>query len=254
LIKPARRELYPLDLCKELICYPRFDPKEFESRLAELRRLGVQGIEGRGRSTISKYRVLGKGCVGIVVSALTTEGRVALKIRRLDADRTDLIREAELLRKANSVGVGPRLFSATKNFILMELVDGLSLYDWLMETEDKRALVEVIVDLLEQCFKLDSINLDHGELSNARKHVIVTPRNKPVILDFESASDRRRPSNLTSICSFLFLRRSMRSLLATKLGEVDRTELISSLKAYKAKPSRKAVEFILKVLASNLNF
>jgi len=248
LIKPVRREFYPLESCKELICYPRFDLNEFEKRLTELRMLGVQGIEDSGQSTVSKYRVLGKGCVGIVVSALTREGRVALKIRRLDADRADLIREAELLKKANSVNVGPRLFSATKNFILMELVEGPPLYKWLTKTEDKRAIIKVIADLLEQCFKLDSIRLDHGELSDARKHVIIAYGRKPVILDFESASDHRRPSNLTSICSFLFLGGSIGKALAAKLGEVDRVRLISSLKAYKAQPSRENLESVLKVL------
>ena len=250
--RPIRSKFYLLDSCKELICYPKFDPKEFERRLTELRMLGVQGIEDRGQSTISKYRILGKGCVGLVVSALTREGRAALKIRRLDADRADLIREARLLRRANSVDVGPKLFSATKNFILMELVEGDPLYEWLVKTEDKRAIAEVIVDLLEQCFRLDSIGLDHGELSDARKHVIVTSGNRPVVLDFESASDSRRPSNLTSICSFLFLSGSMRKILAAKLGEVDRTKLIHSLRTYKAQPSRKSMEYVIKALASDL--
>jgi predicted Ser/Thr protein kinase len=41
--------------------------------------------------------VVGKGFVGIVVAAHRDSVRLALKIRRLDADREDLLQEAELL-------------------------------------------------------------------------------------------------------------------------------------------------------------
>ncbi|MEM2875677.1 MAG: RIO1 family regulatory kinase/ATPase, partial [Candidatus Bathyarchaeia archaeon] len=225
--------------CADLICYPKLDHEEFKKRLVELKELGVYGIEVRGCPLVSGFRVLGKGCVGIVVSALTETGKTALKIRRLDADRINLLREVEMLKIANSVDVGPKLISATKNFILMELIDGVLIHEWLKaRSKTKKAVRNVLTNLLEQCFRLDSVGLDHGELSDARKHVIIDGKGHPVIIDFESASNSRRPSNLTSICSFLFLGGFTAKFLSGKLEGFDRDKLINSLKTYKAEQNR----------------
>jgi putative serine/threonine protein kinase len=80
---------------------------------------------------------------------------------------------------------------------------------------------------------LDRIGLDHGELSHAPKHVIVSKEDKPVIVDFESASLNRRPSNVTSICQFLFLGDEPAKILAKKLGTVDRETVFEALRRYK---------------------
>lgn len=75
--------------------------------------------------------VLGKGCVGIVVLAYTKDRKAALKIRRMDADRSRMQHEAEMLDRANLVHVGPRLLGVSKNFLLMQFVDGHLLPKWL---------------------------------------------------------------------------------------------------------------------------
>jgi len=50
--------------------------------------------------------------------------------------------------------------------------------------------------ILEDCYSLDRIGLDHGELSNLSKHVIVG--RKITVIDFESSSTDRKVSNVTS--------------------------------------------------------
>jgi putative serine/threonine protein kinase len=46
--------------------------------------------------------------------------------------------EAEMLKKANSVGVGPKLLGVSKNFLLMQFIDGKLLPEWLETCKEKR--------------------------------------------------------------------------------------------------------------------
>ena len=148
--------------------------------------------------------VLGKGFVGIVVIAHLNGQRVAVKIRRIDADRADLLHEAAMITKANSVGVAPKLIAASKNFLLMQLIDGELLPNWLKTNKDKAAVKQVLAEVLEQCFRLDEVGLDHGELSKAPKHLLVDKLGKAFIVDFETSSLTRRVANVTAVCQYLF--------------------------------------------------
>ncbi|NIM45322.1 MAG: serine/threonine protein kinase, partial [Nitrososphaeria archaeon] len=161
----------------QVICYPRCETGELAKRLSEMRELGVKALSFRGEKRIGNIRVLGKGCVGIVVLAQTETGRAALKIRRTDADRAGMKREAEMLRIANGVEVGPKLLGFTENLLMMKFVDGILLPGWIETLEEKEGanlrVGRVLRDVLEQCWRLDEAGLDHGELSRASKHIII---------------------------------------------------------------------------------
>jgi len=107
---------------------------------------------------------------------------------------------------------------------------------------------KVLVEVLEQCFRLDHAGLDHGELSKAPKHVLVDKFGKPFIVDFETASVERRVANVTSICQYLFAGNSSASkALAEILGERSRLKLVDALKTYKKNRTRSNFEDLLKV-------
>jgi putative serine/threonine protein kinase len=216
-----------------IVCYPRARKMELRKRIGELRKLGVEGLDFVGEKRILNVPVLGKGCVGIVVLTYGHCGRAALKIRRVDADRSRMQQEAKLLQRANSVGVGPKLLRFSRNFLLMEFIEGVLLIDWLKTKRSRILIRKVLREILEQCWSLDRIGLDHGELSHAPKHVMVSKEDKPAIVDFESASLNRRPSNVTSICQFLFLGDEPAKILAKKLGTVDRETVFEALRRYK---------------------
>jgi len=149
-----------------IMCYPRHDLRELRRRIKELKKLGVTAVDFVGDKTVFNVPVLGKGYVGVVVTALTDQGKVALKIRRVDADRTGMQHEAEMLRRANSIGVGPRLLNATENFLLMEFIKGTLLPQWveMLKGRGTRSRIRrVLRAVLEQCWKLDENGLDHGE-------------------------------------------------------------------------------------------
>jgi putative serine/threonine protein kinase len=234
-----------------VLCYPRASEAELESRLEELREHGVTAVEFAGDASAFNVPVLGKGFVGIVVTAHLGGQRVALKIRRVDADRAGLEHEARMLAKANSVQVGPKLIGVSKNFLLMQLVDGWLLPEWLSGHGEKGLVRGVLGKVLEQCWRLDSVGLDHGELSKAPKHIIVNKHHEPFLVDFETASVDRKPANVTSACQFLFTSHgAVAKTVAEVLGEVNREETIDALRRYKNERSRENFNRIVHVCLS----
>ena len=231
-----------------VLCYPRASETELQRRLEELREHQVKAIEFAGETSAFNVPVLGRGFVGIVVIAHLNGQRVALKIRRIDADRLGLQHEAQMLAKANLVQVGPKLMGVSKNFLLMQLIDGNLLPDWLEKHKEKDHVRNVLNDILEQCWRLDNAGLDHGELSKAPKHLIVDRRQKPWIVDFETASIERKPANVTSVCQFLFTSGgAVATAVAEMLGERNREEIVYALRLYKKDRTRENFDRVLKV-------
>jgi putative serine/threonine protein kinase len=217
-----------------VLCYPRVSEAELQNRLEELRAHRVSAVEFTGKNSVFNVPVLGKGFVGIVVAAYVDGQRVALKIRRVDADRQGLQHEAQMLAKANAVHVGPKLKDVSKNFLLMQLVDGAVIPEWLDAHKEPVHVRGVLNDVLEQCWRLDAAGLDHGELSRAPKHIIVDKQQKPWIVDFETASDTRKPANITSVCQYLFMGGgTVAGAVAEALGERSRGGMIEALRRYK---------------------
>ncbi|MBE0519530.1 serine/threonine protein kinase [Candidatus Bathyarchaeota archaeon] len=221
-----------------VMCYPRPGKAELQKRLKELRKLRVKALEFSGEKQVFNIPVLGKGYVGIVIIAYVDGEKAALKVRRVDADRSGMQREAEMLKKANSVHVGPRLFGVSKNFLLMQFIDGDLLPKWLENRKGKAEVRKVLREVLEQCWRLDEAGLDHGELSRAPKHIILDPKDEPFIVDFETASVNRKPSNVTSICQFLFISGAVADEVAVELGGKDEKAIINALRNYKSDRTR----------------
>ena len=231
-----------------VLCYPKANEAELQSRLEELRKHGIKAVEFAGETSAFNVPVLGKGFVGIVVIAHLDGQRVALKIRRVDADRAGLQHEAQMLAKANAVQVGPRLIGVSTNFLIMQLIDGCLLPNWLDANREKEHVRGALNEVLEQCWRLDSIRLDHGELSKAPKHIIIDKQRKPFLVDFETASVDRKPANVTSACQFLFTSRgAVAKAVAEVLGEINREEAINALRLYKNERTRENFDRVLQV-------
>ncbi|MCL2475803.1 RIO1 family regulatory kinase/ATPase [Candidatus Bathycorpusculum sp.] len=236
-----------------VVCYPRATPEEMQPRMEELKMLGVEAVEFSGKSSAFTLSVLGKGYVGIVIVAHAQGKKLALKMQRVDSERESLEHEAELLVKANTVGAGPQFVATTKHFLLMELIDGYLLEEWLTTTHRSKSAVQTIVkEILEQCWRLDEIGLDHGELSKAPKHLLVNKTNTPFIVDFETASTQRNASNVTSVCQFLFQGQSeVCKTIASIIGKRDKPELLEALRNYRKNRNRQSFETLLKHCLTN---
>ncbi len=233
-----------------VLCYPRASEAELQMRLEELQKHGVKALEFAGKASAFNVPVLGKGFVGVAVIAHLNKQRVALKIRRVDADRLGLQHEAAMLAKANSVNVGPQLIDASTNFLLMQFIDGDLLPSWLEAHKDKEKahVHSVLREVLEQCWRLDAAGLDHGELSKAPKHVIVSKEQEPFLVDFETASVNRKTANVTAMSQYLFVSNSaVARMVAEALGEKNRKELVEALRLYKCNRARGNFERLLQI-------
>jgi putative serine/threonine protein kinase len=230
-----------------VLSWPRFYKKIAEERLEEIKELHVEAISMEGAQVRSGLGFIGKGHVGLVVESIFEGKRVALKIRRTDADRPGLEREAQMLEKANSVNVGPKLCTYSRNFIVMELIEGAFLRNWIIELdeEDSDILKDVLRRILDKARRLDRIGLDHGELSRIKRHIIVMDTN-PRIIDFESASINRRPSNVTSVTNFIFINRWMNDKIGKVIFVPTFNQLIEVLRRYKKNRTEKNYDEIVK--------
>lgn len=232
-----------------LLSWPSFDEALAEERLRDLRLLGVDALLLGGPHLVGSLRILGKGHVGIVVAAKMGEARAALKVRRTDADRATLRDEAELLGLANSVRVGPELLGCTDDLLLMELIEGAYLGDWLegLTPSDGGPLRDVLGSLLGDARRLDEVGLDHGELVRVRRHIIVAG-GVPRIIDFESASTGRRAANVTTVVQSLFLNQATSAKLGRLMRLPEREGLLAALRRYKAEMSDGGFGELLRVL------
>jgi putative serine/threonine protein kinase len=230
-----------------LLTYPKADLAEAQTRINELLAANITALRFRGPTRIDGIPVLGKGCVGIVVQATLGKATIALKIRRTDANRTDMMEEARLLRAANSVNVGPRLITATRNFLAMQLYEGQPLYKWVQHQRNIKTLRQVLKHLLFDCFRLDSIGLDHGELSRAPKNVLVEPNGSGRIVDFETASMVRRPANVTSLLQYFMFGAIAKNLQPLRLF-AHKTRILHALSQYKHECSVASYQNLLETL------
>jgi len=234
---------------RRVICYPTCKAEELIQRLIELKKLRIKAVQFAGKKYVRNIPVLGKGCTGIVVIAYRKNKKVALKIRRTDADRLTMQHEAQMLRKANKTNVGPRLLGTTKNFLLMEYIEGTLLPEWIKTLDGKntrKRLRHILRLVLEQAWRLDKAGLDHGELSHAPKHIIIKQNDSPCLVDFETASISRRVSNVTSLCQYLFIGSLTAKLIQRKLDRINKDELVNALRTYKKNRNRRNFEGILR--------
>ena len=229
-----------------LLSYPADDGERARVVLGELEEMGVSALVLRGRHAIDGVPVQGKGHVGIVVAALLGGEEVAVKLRRADADRASMEAEGGFLRVANGASVGPQLLGVSREVLAMELVEESYLVDWVggLGPEDVGELRGVLLDLMEQARRLDVAGLDHGELSSAQRHVIVSG-GVARIVDFESASVSRRCSNVTSMAQYLFFNRGMVGGVEGVMPLPDRDGLVGALSAYRRRPGEASFRRVL---------
>jgi len=244
-IKKFSEEPYSL-----ILGYPKATNRQIKSRINELEKLKIKSILLTGPTTLGKLAILGKGYVGVVVLAKKGNKQVALKIRRTDSQRKDMKNESILLKLVNSVDVGPKMFAVSKNFLVMEYIEGEKISDWvdlLKGVGSTKKLKSTIKKILQDCYKLDRLGFDHGELSNVSKHVIVG-KTKSTLIDFESSSTKRRPSNVTSITQAFFIGSGIARKTQKIYENPPKEKIIGALKQYKQKKTQESFEQLLKIL------
>ncbi len=244
--------LYSLDnigvFHRLVLCYPpRYcNDDVLHERLESLRRAGVDYIVDYGGYGLYGYHVLGKGYSSIVTLCIQDNEVRVLKIRRLDSRRRGLEFEAVILEYLEPYELSPKIYSWSKDYIVMEYVDGIPLPIYIENMIGEiDHLRRVLRKLLVKAFLLDGLGVDHGELNRPGSHVMVVG-DDIVFLDFESASVSRRPRNLTSLASYLFLRsRFRRKLMCSDIGD---EEIIYRLRMYKERLNSRSLRRVLEII------
>jgi len=234
----------------KILGYPKASLRQLQSRISELEKLKIKSISFSGQTTIGSLQILGKGYVGVVVLAKKRKNVIALKIRRLDSQRSEMRSEAKLLKLVNTVNVGPKLYGVSKNFLVMEYLEGDKIGDWIQSLRgvgSSKKLKSVVRTILEDCYKLDRMGFDHGELSSISKHVIIG-KSRVTLIDFESSSVNRKVSNVTSVTQAIFIG----SGIAKKVQKIykipPKQKIIDVLRIYKQEQTRRSFDNILNIL------
>lgn len=225
------------DICR-MLCYPNGNIECCKRRMKILEEYGVYGLVNYGLKSVGNLKVVDIGYSSIIVLSITEgHGLVVLKILRADSRRTSLKHECNITSKASRIGVAPRIYECSDEILVLEYIDGVTISK-LLELEadiDVKLVRKWLRAAIYKAYLLDINGIDHGELSRPYKHILISPRGV-FIIDYESASTMRKPSNVTSMVSGLFLRNNklvahVRSILG--LNELDLKEIIKALREYK---------------------
>jgi putative serine/threonine protein kinase len=219
-----------------ILTYPRPNLRQAKSRINQLVGLGVEQVTFEGRTKIGRLGLVGIGTVGLVVKGTGSGGEAfALKIRRADANRESMAEEFRLTQLANRVGVGAPVHGFTKDVIMMRYIRGVELDEYVKSSSGRgsaKRVRDLAHALLNQCRKLDLIGIDHGQLSNLRKHVIID-RETPYIIDFESAGQKRAMKNVTTAAQYLFVGSILSPRIRRILSMKGSEPVLEALRRYK---------------------
>jgi putative serine/threonine protein kinase len=230
----------------KIVSYPKYDTSIARYRLSILYSMGVSAIISEGTTIIDQCRILGKGMNSMVLKIIYKNKVAVVKLLRLDAQRTHMYNEANVLKYINKYGLGPKLYTYYDWFIIEEFIDGHYLpivLENLITKRDIDNLKLILKRVFEKAYNLDRLGVNHGELSRAEKHIIISKNLKPRIIDFESSSMIKRPKNLTSILQYIFIR--FRGGTISDILGIMYDELIPILNKYKASYDEDMFKLIL---------
>jgi predicted Ser/Thr protein kinase len=237
-----------------VVSYPHLSINGFIKRIEEMQDLGITDIIFEGNTQIGRTSILGKGSVSIVLKVRIGNKIYALKIRRMDANRRTMLREATVHQMVNTIGIGPTLFRFSEDLIIMEFIDGLSVIDWIrQQCLSKNRVLNIVTSILEQCFILDMANINHGELSNLNYHIIVSYSDRVSIIDFESTSlYKKKSNNVTSASQSLLISGIVSHYINNILNLLSRDNIIEKLRAYKRDQNAANFDSLIQTLSNSV--
>jgi predicted Ser/Thr protein kinase len=237
-----------------VVSYPHLSINGFIKRIEEMQDLGITDIIFEGNTQIGRTSILGKGSVSIVLKVRIENKIYALKIRRMDANRRTMLREATVHQMVNTIGIGPTLFRFSEDLIIMEFIDGLSVIDWIrQQCLSKNRVLNIVTSILEQCFILDMANINHGELSNLNYHIIVSYSDRVSIIDFESTSlYKKKSNNVTSASQSLLISGIVSHYINNILNLLSRDNIIEKLRAYKRDQNAANFDSLIQTLSNSV--
>ncbi len=184
---------------------------------------------------------------GIVYTAYYNKKKVAIKIKNKKSQAIGRIdNELKWLKILNKHKIGPNLLFGTKRYIVEEFIEGDYIIDYLIKS-DKDKILNVLKTVLEQCYKLDMLNVNKYEMHRPYKHIIIDKFKKPILLDFERCKYTKEPKNVSQFIQFLTNRR-ISGILKGKGININTAILRDLAREYKSKKARAGFNRIIKIL------
>ena len=192
-------------------------------------------------------RFVARGKRGIV-SAETRDGiRVAVKKKRPESSAIGRLEiEAKWIKELNKHSIGPRFVAFEEGKLVTEFIEGELIGDY-VRTHDAKAVRKVILNVLEQCRRMDEIGVNKEEMHRPVKHIIVRD-DKPVLIDFERCHYTIRPKNVTQFIQFL-TSSDFGSRIKDKGISIDAARLREAAEEYKQNPDKRSFRNIRKQIA-----
>src|SRR4030042_2816861 len=131
------------------------------------------------------------------------DGSVCVKEKNPRAVVDTLANEAKYLRILNKKGIGPKFIKYEKGKLYREFVDGIRISVFFGQEHDKKNIISVIKQVLEQCRIMDLLGIDKRELTNPYKDILVNKSFKAVMIDFERCKESKKPKNVTQFLQYI---------------------------------------------------
>jgi putative serine/threonine protein kinase len=185
-------------------------------------------LETFGIQKVSPYS---KGTTSIVFRGELENREVLIKLQRPDSPRSNLSREAEIVKVLEPYEVTPPLITHGSFKGLEYIVRGFAEGEPVIYADVEKGH---IFEIIQKTALLDRLGLDHGQIQGG-KHIII---GKGVwLIDFEKAG-WRKPRNLTSALAMLFIGDNATSRRIREKFEIDEEfleELLRETAEYKRK-------------------
>jgi HemK-related putative methylase len=198
------------------------------------------------KNSIKKIKYFSKGHRGLLYTGILKKIKVAIKIKNPKSGALERIQnESKWLKRINKKNIGPKVLIYGKDYFAYKFIDGAFILDYLSKS-DKKNIKKALIDIFEQMYLLDSMNVNKGEMHHPVKHVLVE-NNKPFLIDFERMRYTNKPSNVTQFCQFLTSGKVQRILKSKKI-EIDKKKLLNMAKSYKKSLSCKNFNNIIELI------
>ena len=185
-------------------------------------------LEQLEKLNIRNIKYLAHGKRGIVFTADYKNKNVAIKTKKKQSQAIGRVKnEAKFLKIINKHDIGPKLILSKDNFLIYEFIRGEFIKNWIQKAS-KKDILRIFKNILEQCHKLDKLNIDKKEMTRPVKHIIIGK--KITMIDFERAHYVKEPKNTTQFLQYIM---KNKELLERKGIMINREEIINVSKKYK---------------------
>jgi len=129
--------------------------------------------------------------------------KVAIKAKREESKAVERIgNEVKWLKVLNKRGIGVELLFYSPDFMVYEFVEGEFILDFI-KGNNKESIKIVLIEILEQCFTLDKLEINKEEMHHPLKHIVIDKNNHPTLLDFERSHKAKNTHNVTQFIEFI---------------------------------------------------